>query len=61
MDVQLEIAADNLILIHADDDRIVRQKAFDQVLEKIPGAEVRLIDGGHKIPESMLLNIIEGL
>ncbi|WP_027721959.1 alpha/beta hydrolase [Maridesulfovibrio zosterae] len=61
VDVKPEIAADNLILIHADDDRIVRQKAFDQVLEKIPGAEVRLIDGGHKISESTLLNIIEGL
>lgn len=56
-----EILVDNLILMHGEDDKIVRRTAFKLVTERLPRAEVRFLDCGHKVSESKLLNIIERL
>ncbi len=52
---------DNLILVHGENDMIVRQTAFELVAERLPHSEVRTLNCGHKISESELFSIIEGL
>lgn len=61
IEIDAEMQAENLILVHADNDRVVRRAAFEPVTKYAGRAEVRYIEGGHKIPEPELLRIIEGL
>ncbi len=55
------IPNDNLILVHGNDDKIVRQTAFESVAKSISGARIVTLDSDHKISEDEILNLIKGL
>ncbi|OEU64874.1 MAG: hypothetical protein BA863_01310 [Desulfovibrio sp. S3730MH75] len=61
IELEDEIQIGNLILVHGNDDKIVRQTAFESVAKNISGGRIVTLDSGHKISEDELLNLIKGL
>ncbi|SME88533.1 hypothetical protein [Desulfovibrio gilichinskyi] len=51
----------NLILVHGNNDKIVKESAFDSVVKILPQAKIYKSESGHKIPESEIINLIKGL
>ncbi|SDL08028.1 hypothetical protein SAMN05660337_2010 [Maridesulfovibrio ferrireducens] len=51
----------NLTLVHGDNDKIVRESAFESVVKLVPRAKVLRLESGHKISENEIINLIKGL
>ncbi|WP_031479352.1 hypothetical protein [Maridesulfovibrio frigidus] len=61
IEIENDIAISNLILVHGNDDKIVRQTAFESVTKSFSGGRIVTFNSGHKLSEDELLNLIKGL
>lgn len=50
--------ASNLTIVHGTRDRIVPSRASEELIRKIQGADLHLIDAGHWIPEQTIHTIV---
>ncbi|WP_291328055.1 hypothetical protein [Desulfovibrio sp. UCD-KL4C] len=50
----------NLVLVHGNKDKIVKEAAFDSVAQILPQARILRLESGHKVSESEIINLIKG-
>lgn len=51
----------NIILVHGNNDKIVRESAFGAVAKILPQADILKFENGHKVSENNIINLIKGL
>ena len=52
--------SENLTLVHGNKDKIVKESAFDSVVNILPQAKIFRLESGHKVSESEIINLIKG-